>query len=254
MNILTIGLNNANSPQEFGTPRDITLFKELDEARTDFIANILHELKTPVSCIKMCLQLLKDSRIGNMNSKQLKLLNYIGNDSERLLNIASELLNHTQIQTGRILLNPIPASAQAIVGYAINGVKFPASQKKVAIQVKAASSLPLVLADIEKTTWVLINFLLNALRYSSGKKIVIHLYEENNTVNFSVQDFGKGIEERYLERLFERHYQVPAEGCQTGSGLGLAISKEIIVAQQGHVSVKSVPGEGSIFSFSLPVN
>jgi signal transduction histidine kinase len=80
------------------------------------------------------------------------------------------------------------------------------------------------------------------------------LYEENEKVNFSVQDFGKGIDERYRERLFERHFQIPANSCKTGSGLGIAISKEIIDAQHGEVRVESVVREGSIFSFSLPVN
>ena len=255
MNIQTTGLNNGGkSTRKICVPQDITAFQKLDEAKTDFIANILHKLKTPVSSIKMCLQLLKDSRIGHMNAQQLDLLNYIGDDSERLLKLASELLDHAQIQTGRMLLNPVPSSPEEIVAYAINGIKFPAAQKQVAIQVKAPTNLPKVLADVEKTAWVLINFLLNALRYSSGKKIVIHLYEAHNRVNFAVQDFGKGIEERYRERLFERHFQVPASGCKTGSGLGLAISKEIIDAQHGEVWVESVPGKGSIFSFSLPVN
>lgn len=255
MNIQTISLNNdGKSTRKFCVPKDIALFKKLDETRTNFIANIMHELKTPVSSIKMCIQLLKDSRIGNMNSQQLKLLNFISDDSERLLTLASELLNHTQIQNGRMLLNPIPASPKAIVTYAIKGVKFPAAQKRVAIQVKVPTSLPQVLADIEKTSWVLVNFLLNALRYSSGKKIVIHLYQDNDRVNFSVQDFGKGIEERYRDRLFERHFQISADGYKIGSGLGLAISKEIIDAQHGEVRVESVQGEGSIFSFSLPVH
>jgi NtrC-family two-component system sensor histidine kinase KinB len=255
MNIQTIGVNNGGkSTRKFCVPQDITLFQKLDEARTNFIANILHELKTPVSSIKMCLQLLKDSRIGNMNSQQLKLLNYINDDSERLLKFASELLDHTQIATGRMLLTPVPASPGAIVAYAVSGVKFPTAQKRVDIQVKAPTGLPGVLADKEKTAWVLVNFLLNALRYSSGKKIVIHLYQENERVNFSVQDFGKGIEERYRECLFERHFQIPADGCKTGSGLGLAISKEIIDAQHGEVWVESVRGEGSTFSFSLPVH
>jgi NtrC-family two-component system sensor histidine kinase KinB len=255
MNIKTICLNNGGKPaRKICVPRNNFSFQQLDEARAEFIENILHELKTPVSSIKMCLQLLKDSRIGKLNSQQLKLLNYIGDDSERLLKLASELLDHTQIQSGHMLLNPVSASPMAIVACAINGVKFPAAQQRVAIQVKAPTGLPKILADIEKTAWVMINFLLNALRYSSGKKIIIHLYEEKGRVNFSVQDFGKGIEERYLEHLFERYFQIPTEGCKNGSGLGLAISKEIIDAQHGEVRVESVPGEGSIFSFLLPVN
>lgn len=254
MDTQTIGLKNGDKPiHEVCVPADIALFQELDGARTNFVANILHELKTPVSTIKMCLQLLKDSRIGTMNPQQLKLLKYISDDSERLLKLASELLDHTQIETGRMLLNPVPVSPGAIAAYAVNAVKFPAAQKRVALQVKASTGLPKVLADIEKTAWVLVNFLSNALRYSSGKKIIIHLYEKNNRINFSVQDFGEGIEKRYRDRLFERHFQIPDKGCKTGSGLGLAISKEIIEGQHGEIRVESVLGEGSTFSFALPI-
>ncbi len=143
-----------------------------------------------------------------------------------------------------------------IVDYALNSVKFNAEQKGISLQVIAHPNLSKVHADMEKTAWVLVNFLSNALRYSPEKsKVVIQVSEKNKQVVFSVKDFGKGIDEQYQKRLFERYFQVPTDGQnKSGSGLGLAISKDFIEAQQGKIWVESAIGEGSIFCFSLPVH
>jgi signal transduction histidine kinase/PAS domain-containing protein len=236
--------------------RNITEFKERDEAKTNFIATISHELKTPISSIKMSLKLLRDERIGPVNTQQTELLEHIKDDSDRLLKITSELLDLSQVETGNIQLNFIASDPMEIVNYALNSVKFPAEQKGISLQVMAPSSLSRVHVDVEKTAWVLVNFLSNALRYSSGKsKVIIELKEKDNKVIFAVKDFGKGIDEQYQKRLFERYFQVPTDGQnKSGSGLGLAISKDFIEAQQGKIWVESAIGEGSTFYFSLPIH
>jgi NtrC-family two-component system sensor histidine kinase KinB len=234
--------------------RNITEFKELDEAKTNFIATISHELKTPISSIKMSLKLLKDERIGAVNPQQLELVEHINDDSDRLLKITSELLDLSQVETGNIQLNFVLSDPLEIVNYALNTVKFQAEQKGISLQVDAPDSLPKVLVDVEKTAWVLVNFVSNALRYSAEKsKVIIGVLEKNKEVIFHVQDFGKGIDEQYQKRLFERYFQVPTDGQnKSGSGLGLAISKNFIEAQQGKIWVESAIGEGSSFYFSLP--
>ncbi|WDF54966.1 HAMP domain-containing sensor histidine kinase [Mucilaginibacter sp. KACC 22063] len=234
--------------------RNITEFKERDEAKTNFIATISHELKTPISAIKMSLKLLNDQRIGEMNSQQKELLAHISDDSDRLLKITSELLDLSQVETGNIQLNFVPSDPAAIVDYALNSVRFPAEQKSISLQVEAQPQLPKVQVDVEKTAWVLVNFLSNALRYSSEKsKVIIGVSAHQNQVIFSVKDFGKGIDEQYQKRLFERYFQVPTDGqSKAGTGLGLAISKDFIEAQNGHIWVESAIGEGSTFYFSLP--
>jgi two-component system, NtrC family, sensor histidine kinase KinB len=114
--------------------------------------------------------------------------------------------------------------------------------------------LPQVQVDIEKTAWVLVNFLSNALRYSPEKsKVSIEVSLKSGQVQFSVKDFGKGIDVQYQKRLFERYFQVPADAQnKSGSGLGLAISKNFIEAQHGTIGVESEIGEGSRFYFLLP--
>jgi signal transduction histidine kinase len=113
--------------------------------------------------------------------------------------------------------------------------------------------LPLVYADSEKSTWVLNNFLTNAIKYSApGSEISVSVRQEKDSLIFSVADRGPGIAREYLPRLFERYFQVPGSKAK-GTGLGLAISKDFIEAQKGRIWVTSEEGKGSVFSFSLPV-
>lgn len=234
--------------------RNITRFRELDEAKTNFIATISHELKTPISSIQMSLKLLSDDRIGTINQEQQVLINHIRDDSVRLLKITSELLDLAQVETGNIQLNFSATDPEQIVDYAINSVKFQADQKHIELQIVSASNLPKVQADVEKTAWVLVNFLSNALRYSSEKsKVIIQVQPVANMVEFSVKDFGEGIEEQYQEKLFERYFQVPKDKKRSGTGLGLSISKDFIEAQKGEIFVESEVGTGSRFGFKLPV-
>jgi len=237
------------------TLKNITQFKELDEAKTNFIATVSHELKTPLSSIKMSLKLLNDERVGMMNEEQHELLNHIKEDSDRLLKITSELLDLSQVETGNLKLTFAVTKPEEIVSYAIDAVKFQAEQKLIQLVLNCDHNLPNVNADIQKTAWVMVNFLSNALRYSSEKsKVMIDVLQKDNFIEFSVRDFGKGIDEKYQKRLFDRYFQVPTDGQnKSGSGLGLAISKDFIEAENGKIWVISAIGEGSKFCFSLPV-
>ncbi|HEY1060184.1 MAG TPA: ATP-binding protein [Daejeonella sp.] len=248
-------LKSGRSAGEVYILRNITKFTELDEAKTNFIATISHELKTPISAIKMSIKLIEDERVGKLNTEQLDLLNHIKDDSDRLLKITSELLDLAQVETGNIQLNFIPTEPDEIVNYAINAVKFQADQKQVSIEIHSRPNLSKVNVDVEKTTWVLINLLSNALRYSPEKgKVVIQVENTGQYIEFSVQDFGKGIEEQYQARLFDRYFKVPTDGKnKSGTGLGLAISKDFIEAQKGEIFVESELGAGSRFVFRLPV-
>jgi NtrC-family two-component system sensor histidine kinase KinB len=235
--------------------KNITEFKERDEAKTNFIATISHELKTPIASIKMSLKLLNDERVGALNTEQDQLVSHIKDDNDRLLKITSELLELSQVETGNIQLNFVPVNPMQIVDYAVTSIQFQAQQKQVQLEVVKDDGLPYVQADIEKTAWVLVNFLSNALRYSAEKsKIIIKVTQRKDRVEFSVKDFGKGIDETYQKRLFDRYFQVPTDGQnKSGSGLGLAISKDFINAQGGTIGLQSEIGAGSRFYFTLRV-
>jgi NtrC-family two-component system sensor histidine kinase KinB len=235
--------------------KNITQFKELDEAKTNFIATVSHELKTPISSIKMSLKLMDDERVGTMNVEQKELVQHIREDCGRLLKITSELLDLAQVETGNLQLNFVKSDPRKIAIYAMDAVRFQAEQKSIELELISRNNLPQIYVDIEKTAWVLVNFLSNALRYSAGKsKVVVQVIENNDLIEFSVRDFGKGIEEQYQKRLFDKYFQVPTDGNnKSGSGLGLAISKDFITAESGTIWVESAIGEGSRFCFSLPV-
>jgi PAS domain S-box-containing protein len=233
--------------------RNITIFKELDFAKTNFIATVSHELKTPIASIKMSLQLLEKSETGKINDEQKQLIESIKEDSQRLLKITGELLDISQLETGNIHLSIEKSNPYQIVNYAADAIKVQAEQKQIEIMIEAENELPDVKADSEKTGWVLINFLTNAITYSSNQsKIIVKLKREKNQVVFQVIDNGKGIDKRYQSKVFDKYFQIPGSN-KTGTGLGLAICKEFIEAQNGTISVESELGFGSTFSISFNI-
>lgn len=233
--------------------RNITIFKELDFAKTNFIATVSHELKTPIASIKMSLQLLEKEQTGNINEEQKQLIESIKEDSQRLLKITGELLDISQLETGNIHLSMEKSNPYQIVNYAVDAVKMQAEQKEIELIIEADIDLPEIKADSEKTGWVLINFLTNAIRYSSeNSKIIVQLKQDDNQVIFQVKDVGKGIDKRYKTKIFDKYFQIPGSN-KSGTGLGLAISKEFIEAQNGTIGMESELGLGSTFYFKLNV-
>ncbi|MEC4005841.1 ATP-binding protein [Flavobacterium sp. SUN052] len=233
--------------------RNITIFKELDFAKTNFIATVSHELKTPIASIKMSLQLLEKQETGVTNDDQKQLIESIKEDSQRLLKITGELLDLSQLETGNIQLNIEKSNPNEIVNYAIEAVKTQAEQKQIELVIETDKNLPEVKADTEKTAWVLINFLTNAIRYSpENSTIKIHLETKNNQLIFQVTDKGQGIDSRYQNKVFDKYFQIPGSH-KSGTGLGLAISKEFIEAQNGTIGVESQLGLGSTFYFKLGI-
>jgi signal transduction histidine kinase len=144
------------------------------------------------------------------------------------------------------------ANPGTIVEQAIQAVQFQAQQKHIRIKAMVAADLPSIQADVEKTSWVLINFLTNAIKYSPEESgVEVAAVRTENKVEFTVRDFGKGIEEKYLPRIFDRYFKVPGTHDRNGTGLGLSISREFIEAQGGQIWVDSRLGEGSRFGFAF---
>ena len=251
--VLIVNNNNEQIGQVI-VLRNITPFHELNEAKTNFIATVSHELKTPISSIKMSAKLLADPRIGDMNNEQKELLQSIREDSNRLLKITGELLNMSQVETGNIQLKLQSVSPPLIIDKALNAVQKQAGQKNIKLQKNVPNVLGDVHADLEKTSWVLINFLTNAIKYTpQDSSIDVSVLQQDHTVSFQVKDTGPGIDQKYLNRIFDRYFKVPGSLESSGTGLGLAISKEFIEAEGGTIWVNSAVGNGSLFGFDLPL-
>ncbi|WP_312751804.1 ATP-binding protein [Epilithonimonas hominis] len=231
--------------------RNITPFKELDLAKTNFIGTVSHEFKTPISSIKMGIQLLENEKIGALNEEQKNLLIGIKDDTNRLLNITGELLNIAQLESGSIKMNITPILIDEVVTQSLEANRVSAENKQINFKFKKQPQLEYVLADSEKVVWVLNNLLSNAITYSyENSEIIIVVTQIEDKVKFSVTDTGKGIEPQYISKVFDRYFRIPGSKKQ-GTGLGLSISKEFVELQGGNINVESDFGAGSTFSFTL---
>ena len=232
--------------------RNITPFKELDVAKTNFMGTVSHEFKTPISSMQLGIQILENEKTGGLNEEQKLLINGIKDDADRLLRITGELLNITQVDSGVIQINMTHSEIKPMIDYALNANKSAAEHKNINIDVSIEDNV-MVVADTEKTAWVLTNLLSNAIRYSYDNATVnIKVEEIENQVKFSVIDTGQGIQPQFLNKIFERYFRIPGTKKE-GTGLGLSISKDFIEAQGGTISAESEYGAGSTFSFLLNI-
>lgn len=249
-----IEIDQEGSENKVIVLQNITSFKELDVAKTNFIATVSHELKTPLASSDFSLKLLENPHTGTLTPDQQELVHNLRQDNQRMLRILSELLNMAQVETGRIELHLAATDADQIVKTAIQSLSAAARARQVDIRFEPPADMKQVMADAEKTGWVLNNLLSNAIRYSPcGGVVAVELINEPGRIVFSVKDQGPGIPRAYAEKVFDRFFTLP-DSKNTGTGLGLAISKEFIEAQGGQIWVDAAWTNGSDFRFSLPVS
>ena len=217
-----------------------------------FLSDASHELKTPISAILMSLQLLEDKRVGALNDEQEQLSKSIKENADRLLGITGELLNMTQVEAGKLQMMPKITKPIELIEYAIKANQVQADKFGIQIEVEyPEEKMPKLFVDSEKIAWVLTNLLSNAVRYSKENgRVVIGAKREEDFVELYVQDFGKGIDPRYHQSIFDRYFRVPGTKVQ-GSGLGLSISKDFVEAHGGTLTVESELGKGSKFIMRL---
>ena len=232
---------------------NVTKYKELDSAKTNFISTVSHEMKTPISSILMSLQLLGDARLGSLNDEQKQLVGSIKESSDRLLDITGELLNLTQVESGKLQLHPKIVKPIELIDYAVKATHVLAERFHCYVEVEYPEKISKLFVDNEKIAWVVTNLLSNAIHHSpENARIIVGAKQHDNWVDIYVQDFGRGIDPRYHKSIFDRYFRVPGTKTQ-GSGLGLAISKEFVDAHNGRIFVESEVGKGSRFTISLRV-
>jgi two-component system CheB/CheR fusion protein len=234
--------------------RDVTERKFLEHQKDEFIGIASHELKTPVTSIKAYTQILEEKFTKEKDKESAGLLHKLNVQMDRLSMLISDLLDFTRIEGGKLKFRQEDFN----VNYLIKEIAEEVQRTTDKHNIIAENGKPVLInADRYRTGQVLTNLISNAVKYSpDGKKIVVKSKVDKDNIIVSVQDFGIGIEQDLLNKVFDRFFRVSHSSLNTfpGLGLGLYIAAEFIKRQGGKIWATSNPGKGSTFSFSLPLN
>ena len=231
---------------------DITHLREIDRLKSEFIATASHELRTPLTSVQMGVHLLLEGAAGELNDKQTEVLGACREDCERLDKLMRDLLDLSRIEAGETQPQLEAVRTRDLIIAEAEELRPQVETKGLSFRVDAPVDLPAVMADRSQIERVLANLVVNAIRYTKQGEIRISAEPRGHYVAVSVSDTGGGIPPEYLPHIFDKFVQVP--GAATGgAGLGLAISRLIVEGHSGQISVQSEMGQGSTFTFTLPV-
>jgi PAS domain S-box-containing protein len=232
--------------------KDVTEPRRLEEMKSNLVSTVSHQLRTPLTSIRMAIHLLLEEKVGPLTEKQAELLLTARDESDALHGILANLLDISRMESGRLQMDFQDVSPATLVTEAVAPFRRAAQDGGVEMETKLPGDLPTVCADAGQIGHVFANLLSNALRYTApGGRIMVSAEADERMVRFSVSDTGSGIPHQFLQRIFEHFFRVPEQKSETGAGLGLAIAKQIVEAHGGHINVESQEGKGTIFSFTL---
>lgn len=228
--------------------------------QSDLLAEIMHEIKTPIMAISAASELLHRPDVPA--EKHSELVRMIKRESTRLSNLTRDFLDFARLESGRAHLSREPVDLGEIVQDVVNLTQSQAAERQITIEtaidpaLRAADSSLAPVGDRDRLKQVLLNLVSNAIKYNkeNGRIIISAQVGDDNEIKLSVADTGRGIDPQDLDHLFERFYRVPgSEGVSEGSGLGLAVAQKIAVEHGGRIEVASTPGEGTTFTVFLPL-
>jgi two-component system, NtrC family, sensor histidine kinase KinB len=231
---------------------DITQQTEQDDLKRGVISTVSHQLKTPLTSVRMAIHLLLEEDLGSLSDKQVEVLVAAEEDAERLHRILEDLLDIGRIEAGKAQMEFQSVSPHDLALDATEPYRSACQDGGVSLAVNLPDDLPDVWADPTRVSHVFANLFSNALKYTEpGGTISLSAEADQEYVRFSVSDTGKGIPERYLQTIFQQFFRIPGQESGSGAGLGLAIAKEIVEAHGGTITAASREAEGSIFAFTL---
>jgi two-component system, NtrC family, sensor histidine kinase KinB len=232
--------------------KDVTEPHRLEEMKSNLVSTVSHQLRTPLTSIRMAIHLLLEEKVGPLTEKQVELLLTARDESDALHSILASLLDISRMESGRLQMDIQDVSPTTLVMEAIAPFRSAAQDGGVVLETMLPGDLPMVCADAGQIGHVFANLLSNALRYTTpGGRITVSAEADERMVRFSVSDTGSGIPHQFLQRIFEHFFRVPEQKSETGAGLGLAIAKQIVEAHGGQINVESREGKGTTFSFTL---
>jgi signal transduction histidine kinase len=228
---------------------------ELNQIKSNFIANISHELRTPLTHIKGYLDLLADGSLGPLTSDQAEALEVLNRSENRLEKIIDDLIKFTMAARGELAIDSHDFQLTQLIYHTSSKLDNRLKNKHLSLYITITDDLPPVNADEEKIGWVLIQLLENAIKFTDpGGSIEIKARKDGEMVKTSIRDTGIGIPEDHIPEIFFPFHQLDNSTTRRypGTGLGLSLVSRILDAHGLNLVVKSKPGEGSIFEFSLP--
>ena len=232
--------------------QDLTELRKLETIRRDFIANLSHELRTPITSLKALTETLRDGAI-EQPSVAKDFLDKMNAEVDRLAQMVQEMGDLSRIESGEALLQRRSVNIADIVVRAVERLKAQSERAELRLETQIASGLPRVSADEGRVEQVLLNLIHNAIKFTPpGGRIDVKARVDGNNLLVSVSDTGVGISPDDLPRVFERFYKADRARAGGGTGLGLAIAKHIVEAHGGRIWAESVEGKGTTFSFTLP--
>ncbi|MGB6067460.1 MAG: ATP-binding protein [Desulfomonilaceae bacterium] len=231
---------------------DITQQRQQEDLKRGVISTVSHQLKTPLTSVRMAIHLLLEEDLGGLTEKQSEVLIAAEEDAERLHRILEDLLDIGRIEAGKAHMDFRTVSTHDMALDAVEPFRSGCQDCGVSLNMELPDDLPEIWADQTRVTHVFANLFSNALKYTDpGGKITLSAKADEKYVYFSVSDTGKGIPECYLQTIFEQFFRIPDQDTQSGVGLGLAIAKEIVEAHGGSITAESRQAKGSTFTFSL---
>jgi signal transduction histidine kinase len=236
---------------------NVTRMLLLDDVKSNLIATVSHELKTPLTSVRMALYLLHEKTVGALNDKQGELITAAKEDADRLLHTLNDLLDLARLEHGSAPLQITSVQPAELVASVERATRELAHSAGIGLSSEVAPNLPAVSVDSQRIAYVFTNLIANAVKYSPTATVILVGAQSGQTragkpsVRFSVKDQGPGISPEHQEHVFERFYRVPGTN-KSGAGLGLSIAREVVVAHGGEIGVISRPGEGSEFFFVIP--
>jgi len=230
--------------------------QELDRLKSAFVSIVSHELRTPMTSIKGYVENLLDGLAGALTDKQSRSLERVKHNIDRLTRMINELLDLSKIEAGRMESNFAPMSLLEMVEEVVESYHAAADEKSVTIHILPHHPIPIVKGDADKLNRILVNLIHNAIKFTPlGGEIRIEVRAQgHNCIELCVIDTGPGIPPYELDKIFEKFYRGESAPVEArGAGLGLAIAKNLVELHGGTIRVESVLGNGSRFSFTVPI-
>ncbi len=233
---------------------DVTRFRLLDEFKGDLVATASHELKTPLTGLRLGVHLLLEEVVGPLTEKQTELLVDARDNTERLVKIVDHLLSLARLEEGREPITLRPEDPVALLRASVERIAPMMTGQTVLVDVDPTVVFPPVAVDAERLGHALDNLLVNVATYTEpGGQVTLSVRSVlGDRVELSIRDTGIGIASEHLPHLFDKFFRIPGQTRGQGTGLGLAIVKEVVVAHGGEIACESVAGQGTTFRIVLP--